>query len=151
LAGLLNLCYMKKIFLSLLFITAAIYMNAQSDNWKVYHNKQLLLSASEESETKNTRSINKADLDKIGELIVMYEAGIPDKEWKRNIAIFDEKDSILFEKAEINKIQVSNADLKKMLHGKTKIKIYTWAIPKDPAKAAVIRIRRVHLCTLQLK
>jgi len=151
LAGLLNLCYMKKIFLFSLFITAAIFMNAQSDNWKVYHNKQLLLSTSEESEAKNTRSINKVDLDKIGELIVMYEAGILDKEWKRSIAIFDEKDSTLFEKAEINKIQVTNTDLEKMFRGKTKIKIYTWAIPKDPAKAAVIRIRRVHLCTLELK
>ena len=147
----MNLCCMKKILLSILFITAAIYLNAQSDSWKVYHNKKLLISTSEESEAKNTRSINKSDLDKIGELIVLYEEGLIDKEWKRSIAILDKKDSILFEKAEINKIQVSNADLKKMLKGKTTIKIYTWAIPKDPAKAAVIRIRRVHLCTLELK
>ena len=142
---------MKKIFLSLLFFTSAIYMNAQPDNWKIYHNKKLLLSVSEESETKNIRSIHKADLDKTGDLIVMYKESNRDKEWKRTIAIFDEKDNTLFEKAGINKIQVSNASLKKMLQEKTKIRIYTWAIPKDPAKAAVIRIRRVHLCTLELK
>ena len=144
---------MKKILLSILLFTTVVFMNAQpgKDNWKVYQNKKLLISANEESETKNIRSINKTDLNKIGDLIVTYEEANPDKEWKRTIAIFDEQDQNLFEKAEINKIQISNVDLKKIIKDKTKIKIYTWAIPKDPAKAAVIRIRRVHLCTLELK
>jgi len=126
-------------------------MNAQSDSWKVYHNKKLLVNANEENETKNIVAINKTELNKAGELIVMYEEGNPNKEWKRTIAILDEKDINLFEKAEINKIQVSNTILKKLTAGKTKLKIYSWSIPKDPAKAALIRIRRVHLCTLELK
>lgn len=123
----------------------------QLDTWKIYHNKKLLLGTSEESETKNILAIPFTDFDKAGELIVIYEEGNPDKEWKRTIAIVDENDKSLFEKAEINKIQVSNADLKKLADGKTKLKIYTWALPKDPAKAALVRIRRVHLCTITLR
>jgi len=142
---------MKSILFALLTSLSFLFMNAQSDSWKVYHNKKLLVNANEENETKNIVAINKTELNKAGELIVMYEEGNPNKEWKRTIAILDEKDINLFEKAEINKIQVSNTILKKLTAGKTKLKIYSWSIPKDPAKAALIRIRRVHLCTLELK
>ena len=142
---------MKPILLTIGLALSLAFTNTQADDWKIFHNKKLLLSTSEESETKNVRAIPLSDLDKAGELIVMYEEGNPDKEWKRTIAIVDDNDKSLFEKAEINKIQVSNADLKKLAAGKTKLKIYTWAIPKDPAKAALVRIRKVHLCTITLR
>ena len=136
---------------SLALILTSTFAHSQPDNWNIYHNKKLLLTATDENETKNILSLKRSELDKIGELIVVYEEGNPDKEWKRTIAIVDENSNSLFEKTEINKIQVSNADLKKLAEGKTTLKIYTWALPKDPAKAALIRIRRVHLCTLELK
>ena len=142
---------MKQLF-SISFLACLFaFSNIQSDTWKVYFNKQLLVSASDENQTKNIASISRSDLDKTGELIVNYEEGNPNNEWKRTIAIVDENNNSLFEKSEINKIQVSNSDLKKMVGDNKKILIYTWAIPKDPAKAALIRVRRVHLCTILLK
>jgi hypothetical protein len=38
-----------------------------------------------------------------------------------------------------------------LLENNNTIKIYTWALPKDPKEAARVRIRRVHLCTIELK
>ena len=148
---LLNLCVMKLILFSTvtIFLFSAVF--AQPDSWKVYLNKKLLIDAGREAEIKNTKTIERSELDKPGELIVTYTEGNPNNEWKRTIAIMDENDNNLFEKDEIDKIQVSTMDLKKLAVGKAKLKIYTWAIPKDPAKAALIRIRRVHLCTLVLK
>ncbi len=139
---------------SILFIAATLFCFfavAQKNTWKIYHNNKLLINTGEESEEKNVCAITKTQLDKKGSLMVIYEEGKPDIEWKRTIAFLDDKSNIIFEKNEVSKIQVPNAELKKFFKGKVRIKIYTWAIPKDPAKAALVRIRRIHLCTLLMK
>jgi hypothetical protein len=141
---------MLKTFLLFTMIASAS-VEAQPDSWTVSLNKKVLLSANKESEQENIAAIKKSDIDKIGELEIVYNEANPNTAWKRTIGIFDENDKPLFEKAEILQIKISTADLRKLVDGKTKIKIYTWAIPKDPAKAAAIRIRRVHLCTLEIK
>jgi len=38
-----------------------------------------------------------------------------------------------------------------LFSGRTKLLFYFTEIPKDPAKAAVVRIRPVHLCTLVIE
>ena len=84
---LLNLDDMKTISLLISMLILAAAANAQSDSWKIYHYKKLLLNTAEENETKNV----------------------------------------------------------------VKIKIYTWSLPQNPRLAATIRIRRVHLCTLEFE
>ena len=46
---------------------------------------------------------------------------------------------------------LTNSAFKDLLVKYRKLKIYTVAIPSDPAKAAAVRVRRVHICTIELK
>ena len=142
---------MKSLFFFIPTLFLAISVHGQSDSWKIYHNKKLLLTTSEESESKNVVTIKFADLQKAGQLSIMFVDRILNKDWRRNIAILDEKDSTLYEQMGVHGVRIANSRLKKMSAGKTRIKIYTWSLPKDPNKAALVRIRRVHLCTLELE
>jgi len=142
---------MKALFFFVSTLFLAISVNGQSDSWKIYFNKKLLLKATEESESKNVVKIKSADLKKAGQLSIMFVDAIPNKDWRRTIAIFDDKDSTLYEQTGVNAVRIANSRIKKMSAGKTRIKIYTWSLPKDPNKAALVRIRRVHLCTLELE
>jgi len=60
------------------------------------------------------------------------------------------KDSVLFEKSGGNLLTISNSNLKKYVANQNGFKIYTWSLPKDSNKAALIRIRRIHLCTIEI-
>jgi hypothetical protein len=144
-----NLSDMKiiSIFFTTLFLASMAI--AQTDSWKIFHNKNLLLSTSTEDESKNVKHVKKTEFDKSGELSIEYKAAIPDKEWQRTFSIVDEKDSVLFEKTGVDELKISNSTLKKFTGNQNKIRIYTWLLPKDAAKAALIRIRRVHLCTIE--
>jgi len=135
--------------ISILFLSIAA--NAQPDSWKIYHNKKLLLTGTEENETKNIVKIKRSEFNKGGQLSIEYIAATPNKEWTRTIMIVDDKDSTLYERSGITALKLTNAKLKKLSSKKTRIKIYTRAMPKDPAKAALVRIRKVHLCTLELE
>jgi hypothetical protein len=142
---------MKTMILLSGILFSAMAASAQSDSWKIYFNKKLLLSASSENESINIVTLSHRELAGIGNISIEYTEGNPNKEWKRTIALLDEKDAILFEKAEVMQLKITTADLRKWTKGKNKIKVYTWAIPKDPAKAALVRVRRVHLCTIAIK
>jgi hypothetical protein len=136
-------------FISILFLATSV--NGQSDRWKIFHAKKLLLSATEESEAKNVVKFKRADLNKGGQLSIEFREAIPNKDWIRTFAIFDDRDSALFERRSFSSVRITNASLKKMSEGKTKIKIYTWSLPQNSKLASTIRIRRVHLCTLELE
>jgi hypothetical protein len=139
---------------TLLVFLAAISLasgSRQTDNWTISHNKKIMLAATQENEVKNIVTVAKADLSKAGSWGIVYQEGDPNSEWRRTMAIVDESGNSLFEKEEINRMELSNKELKKIFGALTKLKIYTWAIPKDPAQAALVRVRRVHLCTMQLK
>ena len=47
-----------------------------------------------------------------------------------------------------SKIKIKNATLDSLFAKSKILKIYTISLPKDPAKRATVRVRRVHLCTL---
>jgi hypothetical protein len=142
---------MKSILFFALGVLTLSFMNNQTDNWKVFHNKNLLLSASEESEEKNRVTLSKAELSQTGVLALSYTGAALDTGWKRSFMIIDESGNILGEKESYYGFKLKNADLKKLFGKGSILKIYTWAIPKDPAKAALVRVRRVHLCTVVLK
>ena len=45
-------------------------------------------------------------------------------------------------------LRIHNSEIAGIMEGRQKVKVYSWAIPKDPAVAATVRIRRLLLCTL---
>jgi len=138
-----------KACLLLLTLALSTSIMAQNDNWKVSHNGKVRLSAGEENE-KNRIEIKAAELNKKGLLSIAFKEGTAQPDWQREIMIFDPSDNeLLKQKGSLLKVQ--NAELKK-LFGKSKtLMVYTISLPKDPALAATVRVRRVHLCTLVLK
>jgi hypothetical protein len=144
---------MKKLllFLNLSFITMSL--PAQTDSWKIKWGKKIILEAVKEDEAANTQKINKAGLGKPFFLEISYTEADPKsvKALRRSFLLFDETDKELLKKDSTRSAKISAAELKKFFGDKTKIKIYTVAIPTNPRLAATVRVRRVHLCTLELQ
>ena len=144
---------MKETISCLLICVTALFGEAQADpSWNVRHNNKMLLRSSEEDAVKNTIPIRLSDFNEKGSFIITYtntRTGNEAKKWVRTIALFTEADSVLYSKKSCS-LKVADTDLKKMLQQNRIIKVYTWAVPKDPAQAARVRIRRVHLCTFEL-
>jgi len=147
---------MKRLFL--LFSFSFIYILSQSqpvkaDSWKIKWNKKTILESSKENEAANTKKIKQAELKKNYSLEISYKESDTQKEkaWKRSFIFFDEADKELLRKDNTRSTKLTAAELKKLFGDKKKIKIYTIAIPSDPDLAARVRVRRVHLCTLELQ
>lgn len=114
------------------------------DRWTVQLNSKTLLTATEEDTTKN---VVKADDLKKGSLIVTYVPSKPDNERKRRIMIFDLNDQELYSK-EAHSITVPVEKIKKWRLTMPQIKVYT--IPVLGEEGANVRLRRVHLATINI-
>ena len=117
------------------------------DSWKIKLNNKMLLSTSGENEKKNIKKITAAEWKKTGYLEIRFKDAYPNT-WKRSFLFFDEQDEQLLAKDSITSVKLTIASLRKLFAGKKQIRIYTILSPINPGIA--IRIRRVHLCTLQL-
>ncbi len=140
---------MKILWLFILLIGWSTAAGAQ-DSWKVVHNKKQKLQATGEDKVQNTIILSQADLAKKGSLCVQYREQKPRGDWKRTLALFDQKDTRLVQQ-EGTVLEVPNAELRALADSVPVVEVYTWALPADPNLAATVRVRRVHLCTLQLK
>ncbi len=125
----------------------------QSDSWKISWNKKVIAETNKKTEAAGIGKIKTADLKKNYSLEIVYkEADIQkEKEWIRSFMIVDESDKELARKDSIRTWKITSAQLKKLFGNKKKIILYTIAIPSDPDLAARVRVRRVQLCTLELK
>ncbi|HEV7783657.1 MAG TPA: hypothetical protein VGO58_20450, partial [Chitinophagaceae bacterium] len=89
-----------------------------------------------------------------------YTPAADEKEWVRTLMIDDSTGAGIIELPEIKSVKKSkaqitytipNKQLKEILAHNKKIMIYFTSIPSDPAKAALVRIRPVHICTIGLE
>jgi hypothetical protein len=135
---------MKQVFLFLLMVSLGFAGKGQ-DRWTVLLNSKTLLTANGEDTMKNVARIN--DLKK-GSLIVTYHPGKVTNERKRRIMIFDAADQELYSKEAYN-IAVPVASIKKWRLTTPVIRVYT--IPVLGEAGANVRLRRVHLATLNLE
>jgi hypothetical protein len=134
--------------LMMVSLVAASFTIPREANWKVLFDERILLSTSIENKDKNQVTIELAEVKK-GGISVSYEGEDLEKGWKREIAVTDDSENEL-EKRGNHKLFISSGQLKSITaKGIRRIHIYTWALPTDPDKAAVMRIRRVHLCTVR--
>ena len=113
-------------------------------SWTVQLNSKVLLTATQEDVEKNVVTLK--DLKK-GSLLVSYRE-TPDKDWSRTIAVYDVNDAELYKKQE-RSITLPVTQLKQWAKKGTPIKVYTMLVPLNPAIA--VRLRRVHLCTINFK
>ena len=128
-----------------MLVTGLGFIGKSQERWTVALNSRLLLNATTEDTLKNRVSVK--DLKK-GSLIVTYVPGKAANERKRRIMIFDANDQELYSK-EAYSISVPVASIKKWRYNTPFIRIYT--IPVLGEEGANVRLRRVHLATIQLQ
>lgn len=135
---------MKTVLFTMLAVAISMKGFSQ-ERWTVELNSKVLLSAKTEDEAANVISVK--DFKK-GSLLVTYVPGKVQDERKRRLMIYDSGDNELYSKEAFN-ITVPVATLKKWKLNTTQIKIYT--IPVLGEAGAAVRLRRVHLCTINFE
>ncbi|MCW3073461.1 MAG: hypothetical protein JWP69_530 [Flaviaesturariibacter sp.] len=141
---------MKNRFLIIALLFSMLCVAQEEDSWQVTHNKTVLLKASTESEAKNTITIKRSDLQKTGFLTLNYSDKTAQRGWERSIILYSKTDLALnTQKGATWKI--SNAILRLLSKNRNKLLLYTIALPTDPAIRARVRVRRVHLCTIEIR
>ena len=141
---------MKTISFLLIFIFISLMSFAQ-DTWKVYHNKIEILNTGKSDPVQNNIPVKQSDLSAPGLFIVSYIEEKPQKNWIRHLVVYNAAENILIQKKGDSMLQLSNETLKDLLVKNGVIKVYTWTLPADPELATRIRVRRIHLCTVELK
>ena len=147
---------MKNIF-TLVFIFSSLITtvaNAQhNDSWKIYLNKKLLLQTPVES-NQPTIWINKSATQSKNTISIQYKSDNTENNFKRSFFINDEQEKTyktLALKNNDGTVTFNAKDLKALAASNKPLFIYTTAIPKDPALAAVVRVRRYLLCKIEWK
>jgi hypothetical protein len=132
------------------FLLGWFATSVQQDSWKLCLDKKQLLQTSTEDEQKNVITVTSAQLKKSKQLQLVYSQAAPAKDWERTISIYDTNDQELATQ-KANKFTVKTSTLASLLHQHKTIKFYTLYSPTDPKMKAMVRLRRVHLCTLVLQ
>ena len=143
---------MKQFILSIALLIAAFTASAQDHvepRWTFKHRDAILLTAYTESDSANVVNLSKKDL-KAGKYFFTYTGVNKDSGLVRTLTIVDPADREVYQCKE-GSFTLTAKQLKKLIKDAKTLRIYTMAIPSDPAKAAIVRVRRVHLCTLQYR
>ncbi len=119
------------------------------DSWKLVHNGKVVLESKVEDPQKNSFPIRIPSFNKAGLLTVVYTETPKLKDWKRTVIIVDENDNELLRK-EGKTVNIQNEELRSFFKKAKAIEVYTMSLPADPEKAALVRVRRVHLATITL-
>ncbi len=125
----------------MMILFSALIGHAQ-ERWTVQLNSYVLLTAKTEDTATNVIGVH--DLKK-GSLIVTYIPGQVQNERKRRLMVYDASENELYSKEAFN-ISIPVASLKKWKRTSSQIKIYT--LPVLGEAGATVRLRRVHLCTI---
>lgn len=126
-------------------------MAQDGTSWMVKIGNRKVFAATTEDEKKNVISLSAAALLKDSQFVLSYsDMNADTKTWDRSFILEDESGELLLQKEKTKILTLKTAELATLLETKKKIKVYTEAIPSDPKLAALVRVRRVHLCTLQL-
>ena len=141
---------MKIILLISSFIFSASIMAQKYDSWTIYHNRKEVGSFNLKKETndENRVVLLNRTLEGPGFLVIEFTPNEEQAEWIRTIAFVDSSDKNIREYNNTLLLRIHNAEIAGIMEGRQKVKVYSWAIPKDPAIAATVRVRRVLLCTL---
>jgi len=87
-------------------------------------------------------------MDGPGFMVIEFTPNKNEAEWIRTIAFLDSTDKTIKEYNNTLLLRIHNTEIAGIMEGRQKVKVYSWAIPNDPALAATVRVRRILLCTL---
>jgi hypothetical protein len=119
------------------------------DSWKLVLNGKVLLKTATEDAAKNRVKVHKKDLQKKSHMSVVYTEAEHTRGWERFITVFDTQDRELLQQKGVQ-FNITNAGLLALFKKSDTLSLYTWSLPTDPKQKALVRVRRVHLCTLEL-
>jgi len=142
---------MNKIVIYITALTFTLAAEAQSyDKWKVYQNRKEIFSSDNKKETNDEKKIVLLNrlLEGPGFFIIEFTPAAEQSEWIRTIAFLDSSDHNIREYKNTLFLNIHNSEIAGIMEGQQKVKVYSWAVPKDPALAATVRVRRILLCTL---
>ncbi len=117
--------------------------------WQIFVNKQQVLQSNMEDVNTNIKSVKTTDLFATDGLKIVYTED-PDAKVNRSFIIMDDNRQELY-RFEKNGVAISGTELQQALGKNKTAAIYSLAIPSDPALAATVRVRPIHLCTLILE
>lgn len=144
----------RVVSIMVLLVLNGFFSNAQEGaNWKIILNKKAILTASGQEDTlKNKLQLKKSDLANNNIFKIEYNEpkNSTTKGWVRTIVIMDTTSAVVVQQDSVSLLQLYNKDLMKLLWSRQKVNVYTWIKPLDPGMAAAIRIRRFHLCSIEL-
>lgn len=145
---LLNFVKMK---ILILFALLAVQAHGQDgDSWKIKWNGEVLIEARKEDPATNMKSAIVERQEDTPLLEIAYTESPPKKDWKRSIMIFGESNNEL-KRFDTSNVVIGFDELKELIGENKLIKIYTISLPTDPELAAMVRVRRVHLATIDFR
>jgi hypothetical protein len=134
---------MKKIFVSFISIIFTSSLMAQT-GWQVSSGSNL---------TKIEKMGEQVVLVDIGNsLSISYQAAEANPEMNRSIILSDDKDNEIFRrefKNDAGTAIITSKELAAYFVDRSRLLLYTLSLPKDPAKAALVRVMRIKVCILE--
>ena len=141
---------MAKLFLYTLILFSASVQAQSYDKWEIYQNRKEVSAFNNKKETNDEKRVvllNRS-LEGPGFFVIEYKPAAEQAEWIRTIAFYDSTDKQIREYNNTLFLRIHNSEVADIMDGRQKVKVYSWAVPKDPAVAATVRVRRILLCTL---
>ena len=141
---------MAKLFLHTLILFSVAVQAQSYDKWNIYQNRKEVSSFNNKKETNDERRVVLLNrfLEGPGFFVIEYTPAAEQAEWIRTIAFYDSTDKQIREYNNTLFLRIHNSEIAGIMEGRQKVRVYSWAVPKDPAVAATVRIRRILLCTL---
>ncbi|HLF46394.1 MAG TPA: hypothetical protein VI548_08210 [Chitinophagaceae bacterium] len=140
------------LFYSILFISSAV-MAQKYDSWKIFNNRKELASYTLKKESDDERKVILLSrmLEDPGFFIIEFTAKAAQEDWIRTIAFFDTSGKQIKAYNNTLFLKLHNTDMALILDNRGIVKVYSWAVPKDPEEAAKVKVRRILLCTLYIR
>jgi len=141
---------MAKLFLYVLILFSATIQAQSYDSWEIYQNRKEVSKFNNKKETNDERRVLLLNrfLEGPGFFVIEYTPAAEQAEWIRTIAFYDSTDKQIREYNNTLLLRIHNSEIAGIMEGRQKVRVYSWAVPKDPALAATVRVRRILLCTL---
>jgi hypothetical protein len=143
-----------KYFLLLLSVFTLTTVTAQENKIVIKVQKQTLtVDANEDGE--KTVILNSASKSAKTDKFVIFNSNKAEaKTWKRSFTIYDDADAEIVKFPKLSATSYSQLSLSTVLSKLKKgtdYSLYTIAVPADPKRAAVVRVRRVLVCKIEVK
>jgi len=142
---------MGKLIFYIFVLALPLAVNAQDyDSWSIYHNRKEVKKFNNKKETTDERKVVLLNriLEGPGFFIIEYTPAAEQSDWIRTIGFFDSSGKSIREYSNTLFLKIHNSEIAGIMENQEKVQVYSWAVPKDPAIAATVRVRRILLCTL---